>query len=229
MTNMRIGFSRNKKPRVFIWGASGHAKVVTDILRLRDEYVLVGFVDDVNPDRKSESFYGSIVLGGAEQLDILLQQGIDHFIIGFGNNHRRQQAALIGKRKGYKLITAIHPKSIIAGGSSIGLGTVITAGVIICPDCQIGENVILNTASVINHDNIIRECVHISPGVHLGGNVVIGKTSWIGIGAIIKNEISIGSESIVGAGSLVLKDIPDRVVAFGSPANVVRRTEKDET
>jgi galactoside O-acetyltransferase len=35
-------------------------------------------------------------------------------------------------------------------------------------------------------------------------------------------KVSIGENSVVGAGSVVLKDIPANVVAFGSPAKVVR-------
>ena len=31
-----------------VWGASGHARVVADIIRLSKEYDIVGFLDDVN-------------------------------------------------------------------------------------------------------------------------------------------------------------------------------------
>jgi PglD N-terminal domain len=39
------------RPKIVIWGAGGHALVVADIIRLRDDYELVGFLDDVNPER----------------------------------------------------------------------------------------------------------------------------------------------------------------------------------
>jgi serine acetyltransferase len=39
---------------------------------------------------------------------------------------------------------------------------------------------------------------------------------------MIRESINIGSNVMVGAGSLVLKDIPDNVVAYGSPAKIVR-------
>jgi acetyltransferase-like isoleucine patch superfamily enzyme len=38
--------------------------------------------------------------------------------------------------------------------------------------------------------------------------------------------VTIGENSIIGAGSVVLKDIPDNVIAAGNPARVIRKSEK---
>jgi hypothetical protein len=53
--------------------------------------------------------------------------------------------------------------------------------------------------------------------------VRIGEFSAISIGAIVSHSITIGDHAVVGAGATVLQDIPDRVVAYGTPARVVRR------
>ncbi|MDO4855211.1 MAG: sugar O-acetyltransferase [Limosilactobacillus gorillae] len=50
----------------------------------------------------------------------------------------------------------------------------------------------------------------------------IGKNCWIGAGSIVMPGITIGDNTVVGAGSLVTKDIPANVVAYGSPAKVIR-------
>ncbi len=50
--------------------------------------------------------------------------------------------------------------------------------------------------------------------------VTIGAGSWIGSGAIVLEDV--GRESIVGAGSVVTRTVPDRVVAAGVPARVLR-------
>jgi len=39
---------------------------------------------------------------------------------------------------------------------------------------------------------------------------------------VVLEDVNIGANALIGAGSLVLKDIPDGVVAYGSPAKVVR-------
>lgn len=52
--------------------------------------------------------------------------------------------------------------------------------------------------------------------------VVIGKNVWIGGGAIILPGVTIGNNVVIGAGSVVTKDIPDNMIAYGSPCKVIR-------
>src|SRR5262249_8650087 len=117
--------------KLVIWGASGHAMVVADIVRLKGEHEIVGFLDSVNPERRGTFFCGATVLGGQEQLDVLLQQGIRHLILAFGNCAARLKWADVVRPKGFQMVTAVHPGSIIARDVSIGPGTVVAAGAVI--------------------------------------------------------------------------------------------------
>ena len=42
------------------------------------------------------------------------------------------------------------------------------------------------------------------------------------MGAIIVDGVTIGDNVVIGAGSLVLKDVPDNVVAYGNPSKIIR-------
>lgn len=209
--------------KIVIWGASGHAMVVVDIVRLRSEYQIVGFLDNINTQRRLTEFCGYPILGGEEQLDKIREQGVSHLILGFGNCDARLKLAELVKIKGFKLASAIHPSSIIASGVSIGSGTVVAAGAVINSKCLIGENVIINTSSSVDHECIIGDGAHICPGVHLGGKVSVGRAAWVGIGTCVIDHISIGMSSFIGAGSVVVKDIPDNVVVYGNPAKLKRQ------
>ena len=212
----------DKQKLIAIWGASGHALVVADILRLQNQCHIVGFLDDVNQQRKGEQFCYSRVLGGREQLDILLNDGVRYFIIGVGDCATRMELAEVVKRKGFSLEKAIHPRAVLSSEVVLGAGTVVAAGAVINPGVQIGENVIVNTSASVDHECVIADGVHISPGARLAGRVTVARGSWIGIGAIVKDKVWIGASSVIGAGAVVLNDVPDNVLAHGCPARVIR-------
>lgn len=212
------------QPRVLIWGASGHALVVSDILQACGGQV-VGFIDDVNPSRQGASFCGATVLGGRDKLDPLLASGVRHILIAIGDCAVRLSLAEIALGKGFQLATAVHPKAVISESASIGPGSVVAAGALINPGARIGANVIVNTGAGIDHECRIEEGAHIGPGARLGGRVTVGRGAWVGIGAIIKDGITVGSRSIVGAGAVVLNPVPDDVVVYGVPAKVIRKVD----
>ncbi len=93
--------------------------------------------------------------------------------------------------------------------------------IVIGAESNIQDGSVLHTDAGI--ELIIGERVTVGHMVMLHG-CVVGDLSLIGIGSIVMNGARIGSRSILGAGSLVPegKQIPDGVLAFGSPAKVVR-------
>jgi acetyltransferase EpsM len=214
------------KDKVVIWGASGHAKVIADIIRLNDEYEIAGFLDDFATDKYNTDFCGSTILGGREQLKLLCKNGIDKIVMGFGECAPRLDLALEAISFGFSLINSIHPLSVVAKDVKMGSGVVVVAGAIINPGTTIGDNVIINTNASVDHDCIIGNGVHICPGVSLAGRVSVGQGTWIGIGSCVKDKINIGEFSMIGAGSVVVKDIPSGVVAYGAPARVIRENSK---
>ncbi len=53
--------------------------------------------------------------------------------------------------------------------------------------------------------------------------IEIGENVWLGTSVTVGAGVTIGADSVIGAGSVVLSDIPDRVVAAGTPARVIRK------
>ena len=60
------------------------------------------------------------------------------------------------------------------------------------------------------------------------GKVTLKNNCKIGSHSTILPGVNIGQNSIIGAHSLVNRNIPDNVLAFGVPAKVVRKLDKDE-
>ena len=195
---------------MILYGASGHAKVIIDIL-LKSKIIITAIIDD-NKNLKS-------ILG----FKVYRKQNTkinEELIISIGNNKTRK--SISSKLKNVDYGIAIHPKAIIDKTSSINNGTVIMANAIINSSVKIGKHCIINTNTVIEHDCIINDFAHISPSATLCGNVFIDKGTHIGAGAIINPNIKIGKWCIIGSGSVVIKDIPNNTTVVGNPARVIK-------
>lgn len=55
--------------------------------------------------------------------------------------------------------------------------------------------------------------------------VIIEENVWIGAGVIILPGVHIGQNSVIGAGSVVTKNIPENVLAFGTPCKIVKKID----
>lgn len=207
---------------IIIFGASGHAKVIIDILRLCGGVLIAGLLDDFKPI--GFECAGIPVLGALNDFPALAAEHLDTaMIVAIGDNWRRGQ--IVERVRTLGLMTsfpsAIHPSAQIAADVAIGNGTVVMAGSVVNTGTAIGDFCIVNTRSSLDHDSRMGDYSSLGPGVTTGGNVAIGAYSNIGMGAILLPEVHVGRHTVVGAGALVLKSIPDLMVSYGSPARLI--------
>lgn len=202
------------KEKVIVIGASGHGKVVADIILQSGDHV-VGFLDD-NPEA-GKTFVGFPVLG---RTDNFIEYSDVKYIVAIGNVKIREK--IVQKMTNVLWYTAIHPKATISSiDTSIGEGSVVMADAVVNAGARIGRHCIINTGAVVEHDNRIEDYVHVSVGAKLAGNVHVGKRTWIGIGATVSNNISICSDCMIGAGAVVVKDLKIANTYIGTPAKKI--------
>lgn len=199
---------------VYLFGASGHGKVVKDILNANGVKV-EAFVDD---NLQVNECAGRKVLHDAK--------GLSPMIVSIGLNKIRRIVVdgLLANAKDcgndLEFATAIHPSAVISPTASIGEGTVVMAGAVINADAVIGKHCIVNTGATVDHDCVIGDYCHIAPGANISGGTHIGEGTWIGVGTCVIQCLNIGKDCMIGAGSVVVKDIPDGVTAYGNPCRV---------
>ena len=210
--------------KILVYGASGHGKVVIDILTELGLPGLLGFVDD-GRDRQGRTVVGFPVLGDEEWLRAEAARAALAVALGIGDNLVRQRVADRCVELGAALVTAVHPRAVVSRLASIGEGAAIMAGAVVNPDAAIGRGVIVNTGAVIEHDVTLGAFCHVSPGATLGGAASVGALSHVGLGASVLPGVKIGARVVVGAGATVTRDLEDAVVAVGVPARVIRRLD----
>lgn len=198
--------------RLILYGASGHAKVIFDAIKLNDQKEVI-LVDD-NPAVKS---LGELVVLSSGIIEVN-----DRVLISIGNNKTRH---ILAERLGVNFFSVVHPNAVIAKSVEIGEGTFIAAGVVINPDTSIGQHVIINTSASIDHDCRINDFVHVAPNATLCGGILVGEGSLIGAGATVIPNLKIGKWSTIGAGAVVTSDVPDNTVVVGNPARIIKTNE----
>jgi len=202
---------------MYLFGASGHAKVIIDSLKASGKQISRLFDD--NPDVKELLEYS--VFGSFGEIRV----GDEELISSIGLNHIRKKIAE-KLPENTRFGNAIHPSAIISEYASLGDGTVVMQGAVIQSGVSIGKHCIFNTMASVDHDCIIDDYVHISPNATLCGAVSVGEGSQVGAGAVVIPEIKIGKWCLVAAGAVVMKDVPDNVVELGNPAVVVKSINK---
>jgi len=206
---------------LYVYGASGHGKVVAEIA-LASGHQVHGFIDD-SPSAIGRCLLGLPVLGGSEWLAQRARQCKVAVALGVGDNHARHRIAEQCRQLGVPLMTLIHPSAIVSSSAAIGNGTVLMARVVVNADATIGDGVILNSGAIVEHDCCVGNHAHLSPNSAMGGASSIGMLSWLGMGAAIIHGVCVGANSVVGAGAVVIHDLPDNIVAVGVPARISRR------
>ncbi|MEW5986338.1 MAG: DapH/DapD/GlmU-related protein [Chloroflexota bacterium] len=113
--------------------------------------------------------------------------------------------AKLGERVYVGLDTILDPDfpELITVAADAGFSirnTFITHGVAYLPDEQGGRP---------------RRLEYVAP-------IKVGARTWIGGGCVILPGVTIGEDVIIGGGAVVMDDIPDRVMAAGNPARVIK-------
>jgi len=201
---------------VVVIGGGGHAKVVIESLRAGGKTVAA----IVDADPTPREVLGVPVVGDDSALVDLKGRGFDELFVALGSNRLRQALGDKARALGFSLINAIHPSAVISPSAKIGQGVAIMAGVAINADSRIGDLAIINTGAVVDHDCDVGAACHLGPASALAGGVTVGERAFLGVGARAIPGVRIGADTILGAGGVVVRDLPDAVVAIGVPAKI---------
>lgn len=203
--------------RLVIAGTGGHSESIFDLTQTLGHEV-IGFLDNMTHETK---WNGIPVFKNINFLGTLKSFGI---VVAVGNGHLREKIVteILETFKDVHFPTMVHPSAVVSASTKIGQGTVLLPFSHIGPKSTVGDFCIINTHSSVEHNSKVGSYVSIAPGVNMGGDVTIQDHTFIGIGSKVLDKIQIGEDSIIGGGSFLNKSMPNKVVAYGCPASVVR-------
>jgi len=203
-------------PGILVYGASGHGKVVAEVVRSAGLYV-AGFLDD--GVAAGTPVLGALVLGG---FDWLKTGPAHHLAPAIGGNAVRERVCARLLAGGHTLGTFVHRRAWVSPSAVLGPGTVVMAGAIINAEARLGAGVIVNTGAIVEHECVVGDYAHLSPGSALGGGARVGARTHVGLGASVLQLARIGDDCVVGAGAVVLKEVASGLTVAGVPARPLR-------
>ncbi|AYV85815.1 MAG: acetyltransferase [Satyrvirus sp.] len=201
---------------VYIIGAGGNSKVVTDICEL-NKYKIVGIFDDKYTGTEEEIYKKYKLIGKIG--DICKYKSIN-IINSIGDTKIRYSIYQKLVDLNLNWINCIHPNSHLVSNVSMGIGNIICYGSFINSDTMIGNFNLINTYAVIEHDCIIGNFNHIAPRTTLCGGINIGNLNLLGASTTIIPCKKIGNENIIGAMSVIISNFGDGCTIVGIPGKI---------
>ena len=213
---------------LIIFGASGFGRevawAVERLNKVTPTWNLLGFMDDAD-DIQGSKINGYPVLGKTDEVGNYPDA---YFVVAVGASRTREQIVSNMKtvNPSIKFGTVIDPSVEMSDLVTIGEGTIICAHTIITVNIEIGAHVIINLDCTVGHDAVLQDFVTLYPSVNVSGITNIGHAVELGTGMQIIQGKTVSDYSIVGAGAVVVKDIPAKCTAVGSPAKPIKFFEE---
>ena len=212
-----------------LWGATGQARVLADFVADLDYRVVALFDNDpsaLSPLPGVPIHHGT---GGFERWREKHASLDPACLVAIGGERGRERWEIqrFLDDRGIRPGKALHPAAHVARTADLAAGCQVLAGAVVGAEAKLGEACIVNTSASVDHEAALGRGVHIAPGATLCGSVTVGDFSMVGPGAVVLPKVSIGSDVVVGAGALVTRDLPPGVVAWGTPARVLRDRDRD--
>ncbi|OGX33648.1 MAG: hypothetical protein A3C36_01935 [Omnitrophica WOR_2 bacterium RIFCSPHIGHO2_02_FULL_52_10] len=212
-----------KKLIIFPFGGNGReaAAQITSSAALKEEWELVGFVDD-DPAARGKEACGVTVLGNTNILKEYPEAKI-LAVPGNPGNYLKRRDVIEGlDLKKDRFARVLAPSAVISPDAKIGYNTLLLANVVVGCGATIGNHCIILPNTTLGHDSVIEDYCCIGANVAVSGYVTIRSGCYIGSGSAIRERVTIRERALVGIGSNVISDIEKEVIVAGNPAKLLR-------
>lgn len=201
--------------KVIIYGGGGLSKMIIESVRVLGVYQIVGIIDDHM--NKGDDVIGAPVLGGAEMLTELFDQGVRtavNSVGGIGDYKVRLNVFHTLADAGFICPPIVHPTAHVDPSAQLEAGVLVLAQSYVSGNSRIGMGALINNSVVISHDCLVGVCANFSPGAMIAGDAVIGDFTQIGMNATVNIGVHVGKECLIGNGATIKHDVPDGTRVF---------------
>lgn len=202
---------------LLLLGASGLARETA--AAAQSSHRIIGVLDD-DPALRGTRVAEAEVLGGIAHAaeydaDLLVCVGS-----GVGRRSVVARLADLGVDPG-RYATLVDDAVRIPGGCTVGVGSILLAGVVLTADVAVGRHVVVMPNATLTHDVRLDDFATLTAGVSLAGSVRVGEAAYLGMNASVRQGVAIGAGAVIGMGAAVLGDVPAGETWAGVPARAL--------
>ncbi|WP_289036998.1 acyltransferase [uncultured Zobellia sp.] len=160
------------------------------------------------------------IAGVKNEIKITNAKASDSIITVTGNNNKLLLEKGVDLRKSNIIIRGNNCKVQILQGTTFGSVRIVNVGsnnaIIIGRNCLFSDHIEIwaSDTHAIYDEN--------KNWINQEQPVTIGDEVWVGSHVKILKGVKIGKGAILGMGAVVTKDVPERVIAAGTPAGVIK-------
>lgn len=199
--------------KILVVGAGGLAKEVADLVTATGHEV--------------EAFYAeptAEVLHPIEGIALVrdvTQVEATAAVIAIGDTaaRKRLHAELEGH---FSFPFLIHPSAVVSASARLADGVLVMQNAVVNADAVVEAGALVNVACCIAHDCRVGAYSHLAPATQMGGGSIVGEGVFCGTSSVVLPNTEVGAWSVCGAGAVVTADVPDRSLAVGIPARVIK-------
>lgn len=182
--------------------------LLEDINREKPTYLILGFLDDLNP--VGTVIDGYRVLGDTDELEKLYQKNTFYAVVAVQEGSSRKK--LVEKHAGFDdWETLIHPTAVISGSTKIGKGSIVFPHVTLSIHSRMGNHGLYYIHSTVCNDCSFGDYVSVMTGVTIAEHVTVGDETYLAAGCTIYPYISLGSRVRVAVGVTISQSAGDGV------------------
>ena len=193
--------------KIILFGNGKIADVLFYYLENHSEYEVVAITVDRDFINSSDSWNGLPLVPFEEIENKYPVNGHKMFVaLGYQDMNRLRESKFIeAKKKGYELISYVHPDAGLPLDCKFGENCFVMQNSLIHPKVKLGDNVFVWSGAMIGHHSKIGNHCWLTSGCNVSGVVTMGNNCFLAVNSTIAHAVQVGNDCFIGANGLVTK------------------------
>jgi len=213
---------------LIVVGAGGFGRETLDVVDAvnraapKPKWHIVGVADDA----PSALNLGRLAHRGVPYLGPVdaIREGV-RLVIAVGSPVARQAIRDKIRHVDGDFATLIHPSAALGSVVTIGVGSVVCAGVSLGTNVTLGRHCHLNPLAVVGHDAVLADFVSVNPSATISGECTVNAHVLIGAASLILQGLVIEERAVIGGAACVTRDVNANSIMVGVPARAANSAQ----